>query len=321
MTILILQHPIQEGQRSYLIQPISEMWERLGFRVIFHHGVKRCPPADLLILHVDLSLVPGEYLKVAARYPRVLNLGITDIRKTTYSRNRVRPGDGYEGPVIVKSALNFGGVIEQKVRERVPRSFAGKLRRNFELWREALVMRGDRGPRILGKESYRVYERRREVPDEWCVSKRVVVERFRPERHGAKYVLREWYFLGDCDWTYCETSDDPIFTSGDKCPDLLLPVPEQLRKIRKELGIDYGKMDFAFAEDGRPVLYDVNKTIGVWSWTSLLLPEMIETLSPGLLAYVPRPDTSPSLVEEEVVPVANGVVVLDEQRRGNLAGR
>lgn len=289
MTILVLQHPIQEGQRSYLIQPISEEWERLGHRVIFHHGMKKCPPADLLILHVDLSLVPREYLKVAARYPKVINLGIADIRKTAYSRNRVRPGDGYAGPVIVKSALNFGGILEEKVRGVKPRSFTGKMRKAIALWREAREMRGDRGPRILGKESYRVYARRDEVPDEWCESKRVVVERFRPERDGEKYVLREWYFLGDCEWTYCETSDDPIFTSGDKCPHLLRPVPEQLRKIRRELGIDYGKMDFAFAENGEPVLYDVNKTIGVWSWTSLLLPEMIETLAPGLFSYVAQP--------------------------------
>ncbi len=125
--------------------------------------------------------------------------------------------------------------------------------------------------------------------------KRVVVERFRPERHGEKYVLREWYFLGDRDWTYCETSDDPIFTSGDKCPELMRPVPEELRKIRRELGIDYGKMDFAFAENGEPVLYDVNKTTGVWSWTSLLLPGMIDTLAPGLFGYVAMRDAVPLL--------------------------
>lgn len=288
MTILVLQHPVQEGQRSYLIQPISEEWERLGYRVIFHHGVKKVPAADLLILHVDLSHVPREYIKVAARYPRVINLGIPDIRKTTYSRNRVLPGDGYTGPVIVKSALNFGGIVEEKARAKKPRSFTGKMRKAIALWREALEMRGDRGPRILGKENYRVYARRGEVPDEWCASKRVVVERFRPERHGEKYVLREWYFLGDCEWTYCETSDNPIFTSGDKCPGLQRPVPEELRKIRRELGIDYGKMDFAFAENGEPVLYDVNKTIGVWSWTSLLLPEMIHALAPGLASFISK---------------------------------
>ncbi len=241
-----------------------------------------------MIMHVDLSLVPREYLKVAERYPQAINLGIPDIRKTTYSHNRVRPGDGYEGPVIVKSALNFGGVLEQKVREMKPRSFTGKMKKRIALWREARELRGDLGPGFVGKEGYRVYERRREVPDAWCVSKRVVVERFRPERDGEKYVLREWYFLGDHDWVNCEIGDDAIFTSGEKCTHLARRVPPEIRKIRKELGIDYGKIDYAFAENGEPVLFDVNKTIGVWSWDVPGLQEMVDALAPGLATYLPR---------------------------------
>ncbi len=282
MTSLVLQHPIQEGQRSYLIQPISEEWERLGYRVIYHFGTKKCPPADLLILHVDLSLVPREYLKVAARYPRVINLGIPDIRKTAYSRNRVLPGDGYTGPVIVKSALNFGGILEEKVRATQPRNFHEVVRKRILRFKESIAKRIHPGPRILGKDGYRVYPRRDEVPDEWCKAHNVIVERFRPERHGEKYVLREWYFLGDRDWLGCETSDDPIFTSGEKTPHLSRPVPPELRQLRRELGIDYGKIDYALDENGAPVLFDVNKTIGVWSWETPVLQEMVNALAPGL---------------------------------------
>jgi len=40
-----------------------------------------------------------------------------DIRKSAFSRNLVRPGDGWDGPVIVKSDLNCAGRPERLLRE------------------------------------------------------------------------------------------------------------------------------------------------------------------------------------------------------------
>ena len=64
----------------------------------------------MAFLHADLSLVPKSYPGFAARYPIAINADVNDIRKTSHSRNRVEPGDGYEGPVIVKTALNSAGI-------------------------------------------------------------------------------------------------------------------------------------------------------------------------------------------------------------------
>jgi hypothetical protein len=38
-----------------------------------------------------------------------------------------------------------------------------------------------------------------------------------------------------------------------------VPVPEDLKSLRRELGVDFGKLDYVI-RDGQVVLYDVNKT-------------------------------------------------------------
>src|ERR1700677_3927676 len=294
MTVLILQHPFQRDLRAYLIQLLAEEWERLGIRVLFHCGTKNCPDADVLILHVNLSVVPEEYLKGAERYPVAINGGISNIRKTSYSRIRVLPGDGYEGEEIIKSAYNYAGIPERKARAAEPGSHWDAVRGKFSEWMRKVGRRNGGRPVIKDKSDYCVLPRREMVPDEWLAAEEIIVEQFRPERRGEKYVLREWYFFGDCEWMGCEVSADPIITSGELTPELERPVPPEIRLRRKELGVDYGKIDFGFdAEDG-PVLYDVNKTTGVWLWESPRLPGMVEALAPGLFSYVPAGDFSAS---------------------------
>ncbi|MDR9365401.1 MAG: hypothetical protein RI575_08690 [Balneolaceae bacterium] len=52
--------------------------------MIFLFGTDRFVPADLLFMHVDLSIVPDEYFEFAEKYPIENNGNIKDIRKSTY---------------------------------------------------------------------------------------------------------------------------------------------------------------------------------------------------------------------------------------------
>jgi hypothetical protein len=96
-TIAILFH---ENNRkhdlsSYAIAFLAEFWRQDGNRVRYLFGTHKFVPADLLLIHVDLSIVPDEYLEFASRYPIALNKVPKDIRKAQVSTNLVRRGDSY----------------------------------------------------------------------------------------------------------------------------------------------------------------------------------------------------------------------------------
>ena len=59
--------------------------------------------------------MPKSCLDFTARYPIAINARLSDIREASHSRNRVLPGDGFEGPVIVKTALNAAGIPERQL--------------------------------------------------------------------------------------------------------------------------------------------------------------------------------------------------------------
>ena len=65
------------------------------------------------------------------------------------------------------------------------------------------------------------------------------------------------------------------------------PVPDELRRIRQEMGFDYGKFDYGVV-NGEVVLYDVNRTPGA-SADPRVHAQTVEALSPGLLEILSRP--------------------------------
>ena len=112
--ILILTHTNAVTLKGYFLARIVSEWKMQGIEVLIHHDLSTWVPADVCLVHVDLSVVPSPYIEFAKRYPSTINLHITDIRKKSYSRNRVMRGDGYEGPIIVKTSLNFAGEPERR---------------------------------------------------------------------------------------------------------------------------------------------------------------------------------------------------------------
>jgi hypothetical protein len=87
--IAILFHKRQRATGHYLIRSFVEAWRAVGIEAIELFGTDRFVPADLVLVHVDLSVVPQEYLDFACQYPAVLNGEVADVRKSTVSRLRV----------------------------------------------------------------------------------------------------------------------------------------------------------------------------------------------------------------------------------------
>lgn len=250
MRIAVLCHEAERGWdlSSYLIHHFAGFWREEGHEVVFAFGADDFVPADLAILHVDLSVVPDAYMKLAGRYPVVLNARVRDIRKSSISRNLVARGDPWKGPVIVKSDLNCGGGPERMRGQHFPKSLHNSL-------------------------DYRVYPRLRDVPRTCFRDPDLVVERFLPEREGELYCVRLFHFLGDC-WSCSRMlSRQPIVNGRTECGVEAIETHPEIVALRHRLGFDYGKLDYVI-HDGEPVLLDANKTVGVGALS--LTPERLE---------------------------------------------
>jgi hypothetical protein len=104
----------EDGLRSsYMLGPIIVELASRGHRVTIARGVPtQVIAADIAILHVDLTLVPAEYLEFAASFPICLNGEVRNIAKRTVANGLVRQNTNWAGSVIVKTDLNYRGVPE-----------------------------------------------------------------------------------------------------------------------------------------------------------------------------------------------------------------
>ena len=241
--IAILFHENARGQPlNYLINLYAEFWRADGHEVIFLFGVRQFAPADLVIVHVDLSIVPDEYLEFAKQYPIILNGEVKDIRKSTFSRLLVKPGDPYAGKVIVKSNYNYAAVPERSLGVSLdPRGFSASF--------------------FGSPLDYQIFENPKSVPPVLFTDPNVVVEKFLPEIEDGLYFVRILLFLGDHLSCTRVASRDPIVnTSSQVRSEFVEPHPE-IERLRKTMKFDYGKFDYVIHE-GHVLLLDANKTVG-----------------------------------------------------------
>jgi hypothetical protein len=296
MRVAVLFHANEEqGGRSYIVHHLAQFWREDGHEVDFLFGTRRFVPADILLVHVDLSVVPADYLRFAARYGVALNARVADIRKSTISRNLVRRGDGWEGPVIVKSNLNYAGQPELALR----RSW---LEQRFWAWRRVI----ERMPRPWEKpiaqwQDYQVFESLSCVPWSLRVSNKVVIERFRPELENGLYHLRIYQFLGDRSTCARLASPKPVVKAENAVRvESIQPHPAILA-WRQRLGIDYGKLDYVVS-GGDAVLLDVNKTTGASThMADADLRVMRRHLAEGLYSYFRGARSGPARGDGEVL--------------------
>jgi len=259
-----------ESPNTYLMDRISKRWQQWGYDVQQVYGPDEFVPADLAVLHVDLSVTPEPYLRLAARYPSAINAGLRDIRKRTISQNLVSSDDGYEGSVIVKTDLNSGGRPEALGGQAAPPP-PGRLqrwKRQLGIW-APFAKRLKR--RLCARDPFAIYDpsdylvcrKRAEVPRDVFGDPRLVVEKFLPERHGRRFFHRRYYFLGDAERNEVWSSRIAV-NAGDLSADKIwtAPVPRQLRELHSRLGADFGKIDYVI-RDGQVTVFDVNRTPGL----------------------------------------------------------
>lgn len=270
--ILILVHENDRFARgTYLLREISKIWEEDGFRVLLQQGTRNMPRADIAVLHVNLTVVPEDYLGCLRDFPRVINGAVRDISKRFVSRQLVRGPDASPEPVIVKTDCNCGGAgeaiksatnrLRHALRRVIPWSYSG-----------------------YGMD-YRIFPSSQAVPGAVWRNPRFVVERFLPERDGDLYCLRTWTFFGDRETNSISWSREPIVKATNVIRREASPeIPDELRRIRRELGFDYGKFDYVIHE-GKPVLYDANRTPTVGNVSKEFRPH-IRPLAQGLLSFL-----------------------------------
>ncbi len=289
MKIAILHHLHTDPEKApYLLKHCCQHWIQQGHSVINLKGVDGpLPAADLLIMHVNLTVVPQEYVRAAERYSVVINRNVIDISKPAFSQIIVKHDDHYQGPVIIKTRNNYGGLPERQINnlngKRGLDNMAQKLWQKYEWlrpWCKAEWL-----------TNYPIFESVQKVPPGIWRNEHLVVEKYLPERdRDGYYRVREWIFLGDREIHFINISPEPVVRGINAYRREYLTtdeVPTELRTIRSKLGFDYGKFDYAIY-NSMPVLYDINKTIGV-ARNLRERPEAmehIERLSQGLEYYL-----------------------------------
>ncbi|AHF00215.1 hypothetical protein THITH_12650 [Thioalkalivibrio paradoxus ARh 1] len=257
IAVLFHARSLRKDLRSSVVFHLADRWRASGHRVTMLRGTRRYVPADVLFVHVDLSVVPDEYLELASRYPAAINHRVKDIRKSRISEQLVSAHDQWNGPVIVKSDLNYGGEPERRLG--TPRALrwaraGGVLGRLHRSWLGGSIPGG--------WQSYRLYQRAGLVPPELWEDPAVVIERFLPEVEAGRFHLRVYQFLGDRSTCRRLASDVPIVKAANRLHSEQVEPHPIVATWRDRLGLDYGKLDYVIHE-GTPILLDVNKTTGV----------------------------------------------------------
>lgn len=263
---------------QYVLGGLVEVWREHGWQISVLRGPGTAVEADLAILHVDMTTIPDNYLACLKHFPKVLNGLVTDISKRRISEHLVRLGDRYHGPVIVKTNRNCGGGMEADVLPETTPLHRYKLALRGKLpW----VVRG-----CLRTSDYKVFSSARNVPPIVWLNPRLVVERFLPEMRDGFYCLRTWVFLGDRETNSLSYSKHPVVKSENVIRrEVVDHVPEQLREVRRRMGFDFGKFDYAIV-DGRVVLYDTNRTPTLGAVSREQYLPRARYLAEGLKAYL-----------------------------------
>ncbi len=231
---------------------MAECWKREGHKVQFLFGTRIFVPADICILHVDLSIVPAKYVEFAHRYPVVINGSITDISKRSFSQNLVKLEDNYKGQVIVKTNLNFAGWPEK----------VATLNTASLVTIKALHRIGVKFDTFVNHSDYRVYDQITSVPEKFISNPYFIVEKFLPERINGHYYVNFYKFFGNVHQGIKACSRHAVVTGETEISrEPIDPHPEIIH-IRKEKKLDFGKIDYCI-NNNKIVLIDINKTVGM----------------------------------------------------------
>ncbi len=262
-SIAVLMHPRQlDAERlHYRIWPIIANWRAMGVRVDVIYGVRgherELMAADVLVPHVDCSWLDDRTWELLQRHPRVINRRVRDIRKMAVSAQLVQRGDAWDGPVIVKTAGNCGGLSDHRFSREHGPSVLDRVRHR-------LTFHARREPWLMGFAKtltrYYLFGHRREVPGAVWGNQSLVVEKFLPERDEAgNFVMRMWITMGDAGVGRILRGSDPYVKNVNAALEEFSAPPASVEAWRRSFGLDYGKIDFVM-HGGEAVIIDANTT-------------------------------------------------------------
>ncbi len=252
IVVLLHENTSRYRLRRYMVHYLAQIWQQDGHTVEFVFGTKTYVPADICIVHVDLSVVPEKYIDYANRYPLALNGKIRDIRKSVISQNLVNRDSLYQGPVLVKSDLNYAGWPEKVYAYGAIPNLAEKVARKF----------GFKTNEFSTQYDYKYYHNIDAVPDEVFNNRDLVVEKYFEEMCEDLYCVNFLKFFGDAYQCVKVFSHQRVVTDACEVKREDIEPHPQIIDIRNEIGIDFGKLDYCVV-DNQVKLIDVNKTSGV----------------------------------------------------------
>ena len=276
IAILFHERDRQKLYHRYMITKYADIWRRDGLEVEYVFGTSKFVPADLAILHIDLSVVSEQYLAFAQQYPKVLNGKIKDIRKSSFSKIIIGKNDAYDGKVIVKTNLNAAGMPEWKRRTSLQK-LSSKL----------LQLISNSQKSIKPAKNYKVYKQFGDVPQEDIDNPDMIIEKFIPEIEEDYYFIRTYLFFGDRMSCHRLRSTSPVVKSHTVIDFALIDPHPDVVAMTKKLHFDFGKFDYV-VHHGKPIIFDINKTPGSGSNYFKATPEINEMRrrrAEGLYAY------------------------------------
>ncbi|MGE3075575.1 MAG: hypothetical protein AB7N24_17815 [Dehalococcoidia bacterium] len=266
-------------ESDYVLRHVADYWKPRGVRFELTTDPKVAPPGGVAWQHLDVTTVDAPYRALLARYPKTINGRAISIAKRGSVTHLVERDDPWSGPVVIKTDRNFGGRGEDWVhRSRFLR----------HPWVHSALDRLP--PRISGRmnpAAYPVLQSRSEVPKWVWQDSRFVVQRFLAERSDGAYAIRRWFFFGGKSFAYRALASSPIVMGDGHCEwTQLEEVPTELTQLRRRMGLDFGKIDYAEV-NGELVVYDVNSAVSADEQRDRRLQmRVVEALVPGLETFL-----------------------------------
>lgn len=284
--ILIICHPHDRTlQDNYILHALIAPWRARGHAIEIQSGWAKRPAADLVIPHIDVTVLPTDAVAFLNSYPNVVNRRLTDISKRRVSANLLQRDDPWPGPVMVKTDANHAGIPDFVRRPAPPR------------WRRLLA----RDPQPLPPPPaarYRIYGRLADVPPEVWRDRSLVVEKLITQREGDHYILQQWWLMGDAVVYRSQAGYAPVVAGPDIERRAAMPIeaPPELQALRARTGLDFGKVDFV-RHDGGITVFDIATTPTGRSMTGRAdLMAALAAGVDGLLARGRAPGDAPAAV-------------------------
>ncbi|HLP85643.1 MAG TPA: hypothetical protein VK157_14935, partial [Phycisphaerales bacterium] len=263
----------------YMVGELAPHWKSMGIAVVEVPAPVVVPSAAAALMHVDATRPLPAYTDLARKYDLALNAGVGSIEKRLISRQLVTRHDGYQGPVIVKTNLNYGGMVDYRnARCTAPwRTLSLAIRERLPWYLRASIR----------DKAYRVFPHPRDVPRCVWYNPSLVVERLLPERDGDAFVIRSWYFFGDQGFVCVNRSSAAVAHATTILSRTVeAEPPPALYRLRDELRFQFGKFDYTIV-DGQPCLLDANHTptlgrLPQWPW----FHDQMKRLATGIQKFI-----------------------------------